>query len=64
MKALLIKIDTLIEQIEAGLLTRGEAFVQLRKLRKEIADKFEEGSDEFIQCISPLIDAHELAQSL
>ena len=64
MKPLLIKIDKLIGQIESGLLTRGEAFLQLRKLRNEIADNFEEGSDKFIQCISPLIDAHELAQSL
>jgi len=64
MKNLLNKIDQLTERIEMGFLTRSESLSQLRGLRAEIADKFEEGSDEFMQCIGPLIDANEVAINL
>jgi hypothetical protein len=64
MKLLLKKIDTLTDNIEMGLLTRGQAFSKLRELRSDIADKYEEGSDEFVKCIEPLIDANEVANLL
>jgi hypothetical protein len=38
--------------------------LKLRELRSEVAAKFEEGSDNFMQCIYPLIDANEIAKSL
>ena len=64
MKTLLNKIDKLTDQIEMGLLTKAEAMLKLRELRSEVADKFEEGSDKYMQCIYPLIDANEIAKSL
>ena len=64
MKTLLNKIDKLTDQIEMGLLTKAEAMLKLRELRSEVADKFEEGSDKFMQCIYPLIDANEIAKLL
>jgi len=64
MKTLLNKIDKLTEQIEMGFFTKSEAMFKLRELRSEVAEKFEEGSDKFMQCIYPLIDANEIAKSL
>ena len=64
MKTLLNKIDKLTEKIEMGFYTKSEALFQLRQLRSEVAEKFEEGSDKFMQCIYPLIDANEIAMSL
>lgn len=64
MKTLLNKIDKLTDQIEMGLLTKAEAMLKLRELRSGVADKFEEGSDKFMQCIYPLIDANEIAKLL
>jgi hypothetical protein len=64
MKNLLKKIDTLTEQIEMGFYTRSEAMFKLREMRSIISGKFEEGSDNFIQCIDALIDANEIASSL
>jgi hypothetical protein len=61
---LLDKADRLCNFIELGLLCKGEAFFKLRELRAEITEQFEEGSDEFMECIYPLIDANELAQEL
>jgi hypothetical protein len=58
MKTLLRKIDQMTEKIEMGFFTRSESLRLLRNMRQEIADKFEEGSDEFIQCVTPLIDIH------
>lgn len=63
MKTLLKKIDKLTEEIEMGFYTRKECFAKLRALRNEVADKFEEGSDEFMQCVYHLIDANEIAKS-
>lgn len=64
MKALLGKIDKLTCQIEMGFYTKAEAMFKLRELRSEVAAKFEEGSDKFMQCIYPLIDADEIAKCL
>lgn len=64
MKTLLNKIEKLTEQIEMGFFTKAEALQKLRELRSEVAEKFEEGSDKFMQCIYFLIDADELAKSL
>ena len=64
MKTLLNKIDKLTEKIEMGFYTKSEALFQLRQLRSEVSEKFEEGSDNFMQCINPLIDANEIAMSL
>ena len=64
MKTLLKKIDQLTEKIEMGFYTKSEALFQLRQLRSEVAEKFEEGGDEFIQCINLLIDANEIAKNL
>lgn len=61
MKNLIKKANKLIDSIEMGLLTKKEAMSQIRGLRTEIVDKYQEGTDEFIQCISPLIDAHSVA---
>ena len=64
MKTLIEKIDNLTEQIEMGFFTKSEAMFKLRELRSEVADKFEEGSDKFMQCIECLIDAHSIALGL
>jgi len=64
MKNLLKKADQLSENIEMGFYTKSQALSMLRGLRNEIAEKFDEGSDEFIQCIQSLIDAHEIAINL
>lgn len=64
MKSLLNKIDRLTETIEMGLLTKEEALFEIRKMRSNILDKYEEGSDKFMQCIYPLIDANEIAKCL
>jgi len=64
MKTLLNKIDKVTEQIEMGFFTKSEAMFKLRELRSEVAEKFEEDSDRYIQCIYPLIDANEMAKSL
>ena len=64
MKTLLKKIDQLAEKIEMGFYTKSEAMCKLKELRGEVVEKFEEGGDEFMQCINPLIDAYEIAKSL
>ena len=64
MKNLLNKIDKLTEEIEMGFYTKSEAMFKLRQLRSEVVDKFEEGSDKFMQCIYPLIDANEIVKCL
>ena len=64
MKTLLNKIDKLTEQIEMGFFTKSEAMLKLRELSGEVDEKFEEGSDKFMQWIYPLIDANEIAKSL
>ena len=64
MKIIIQTIDNLTEQIEMGFFTESEAMFKLRELRSEVADKFEEGSDEFMRCICPLVDANEIARSL
>ena len=64
MKTLLKKIDKLTEQMEMGFFTKSEAMFKLRELRREVAEKFEEGGDKFMQCIYPLIDATEIAKGL
>ena len=64
MKQLLRKIDTLTEQIEMGWFTKSEAMFRIRELRSEVCDKYKEGSDNFMTCISSLIDAHEVCVSL
>jgi len=64
MRNLLKKIDELTELLEMGLLTKDYSLLQIRKIRSEIADKYEEGSDEFIMAIYPLIDANEIAISI
>jgi len=63
MKQFFNKADQLTENIEMGFYTKNQALSMLRSLRNEILDKFEEGSDEFMQCIQPLIDAHEIAMT-
>lgn len=63
-KQIINKINDLIDIIELGLLTRTEAFAKIRALRAELEDKYEIGSDKFIQCLHPLIDANEIAKDL
>ena len=64
MKTIFKKIDKLTERIEMGLFTKAEAFSNLRELRSEIAEKYGEGSDDFMQCICLLVDANEIAINL
>ena len=64
MTNLLKKIDKLTEQIEFGFFTKTEAMFKLRELRSEVSERFEEGSDNFMNCIYFLIDANEIAKSL
>ena len=64
MKTLLKKIDQLTEEIEMGFYTKSEAMIRLRELRSEVTEKFEEGSEKFMQCIYPLIDANEIVKML
>jgi hypothetical protein len=64
MTTLINKIDKLTDEIEMGFYTKSEAMFKLKQLRGEVAEKFEEGSDEFMQCIYPLIDANEIAKCL
>lgn len=64
MKALINKINDLIDVIELGLLTKSEAFAKIKALRNELEDKYEIGSDKFIQCLHSLIDANEITKEL
>ena len=64
MKKLLKQIDSLYEMIESGLLTKSEAMRQLRELRLSIADKYNEGSDNFMILIYSLIDVNNLIEDL
>jgi len=57
MKNLLKKIDKLTEEIDMGFYTKAQAMFKLKQLRSEVSAKFAEGSDNFTQCINPLIDA-------
>jgi hypothetical protein len=50
--------------IESGLLTKSEAMRQLRELRFSIADKYNEGSDNFMILIYSLIDVNNLIEDL
>jgi hypothetical protein len=64
MKKLLNQIDSLYANIESGLLTKSEAMSQLRELRFSIADKYNEGSDNFMILIYSLIDVNNLIEDL
>jgi len=64
MRNLVKKIDKLTDEIEMGFFTKEEAMIKLRGLRSEVDEKFEEGSDNFIQCIYLLIDANEIVKTL
>lgn len=64
MKTILNNIDKLYEAISNGLLTRSEANLKIRELRSSIADKYEEGSDNFTTCINSLVDCHLLINEL
>jgi hypothetical protein len=64
MKKLLEKADRLLEIIEMGLLTKQAAMFRLKELRAEIAEEFGEGSDNFMACMYPLIEAHETVMQL
>lgn len=64
MKSLINKIDKLTETIEMGLLTKEEAMFEIKKMHSNIFDKYEEGSDKFMQCIHHLIDANEISKCL
>jgi hypothetical protein len=64
MKAIIKRISKLEEIIEMGLLTRDQAMQRIRIERSNILDKFEEGSDKFIQCIEALIDVQSLVNDI
>ena len=64
MKALLNRIDDLMEQIEMGLLTRADAMREVRNIRQSICSMYDEGSDKFMMCIDSLIDAHSMAEDI
>jgi len=64
MKELINKADQLLETIDMGLLSEEVAFSEIRVLRNEIENAYDEGSDEFMICIYPLIDANEVAMRL
>lgn len=64
MKKLLKSIEELTQAIENGFLTLEECNTKLKALRNSILDKYEEGTDNFIICLYPLIDADELKKEL
>lgn len=57
MKTLLKRIDALTEKIEMGFLTYKEGMAQIRNLWFDVLDKYEEGSDEAVNCKHYLYDA-------
>ena len=61
---LITKIEDLCETIEMGFLTKGEAMNEIRDFQGIILDKFEEGSNEYMQCMAPLCDAHNIATEI
>lgn len=64
MNLLMVKMLELADVIEMGLLTKSESMFELRKLRNEIADNYEQGSDEFMHLMYTLIDINDLANCL
>ena len=64
MKRLEKKIDRLIELIEFGIYTRKEAFYQIRELKAELDEMYEQGTDKHQTLLYLLIDAHNLADEL
>ena len=64
MKAILKQIDNLMSQINMGLYTKNEVNINLRAIRQNALDKFEEGSDEFQQIVYALLDAQCLASDI
>ena len=60
-KNLISKIEDLCENIENGLFTSNEAMTQIRNFQDTILDKFEEGTDNYMQCMAPLCDAYNIA---
>jgi hypothetical protein len=62
MKTLIKRISKLSESIELGLITRSESMYQLRVLRSDISNKYNEGSDNYMTLIYDLIDVNTLIQ--
>ena len=62
MKKLEKKIERLIELIEFGIYTRKEAFYQIRSLKGELDEMFEQGTDKHQTLLYLLIDAHNLTE--
>lgn len=62
MKTILSKISRLEQSIEYGLLTRSEATREVRLIYLLVADKYEEGSDNFMLLLSNLTDTYTLIQ--
>lgn len=64
MKALQNKIFKLIDQIEAGIYTRHEAFRKVRGLKGDLDEKYERDDDRYQTLLYCLIDAHNAANDL
>jgi len=60
LKALFKKIDLLYNQVESKALTGQAAMIKIKELRAECLSAFEQGSDEFTQCIESLSDIQNL----
>ena len=61
---LITKIEDLCENIEMGLLTKGEAMQQIFHYRSIVSEKFAEGTDDYMRCLHPLCDAHNIATEI
>ncbi len=64
MKAFIQRCEQVVERIEMGFCERAEAMRALRALRNEAAERFGEGSDEFVQVVEVLLGGHEIASNL
>lgn len=62
MKKLEKKINFLINIIELGILTRKEAFFEIRSLKGELDELFEPGTDKHQTLLYLLIDANNLTE--
>ena len=61
---LITKIEDLCETIEMGLIIKNDAMQQIRDFQDTILSNYEEGSDQYMQCMAPLFDAHNIATEI
>jgi hypothetical protein len=64
MKTLLNKISKLYDQIELGLLSKSEAMERLRDLMYTNNEKYDEGSNEYMNIYNSLIEVNTLIQDV